>query len=97
MSERVPTYSMSIHELRTDDALCIHTDDHEQFHVDQEVKHAKITAEAVRLCKAGGPGGSSCPIIYDCFRYGYLNHLSGVYGGSTTNERKQLRKLRGEW
>lgn len=56
-------------------------------------------AEAVALCKTGGPNGGPCPGLEACLdvgtdpnRHGYTR--SGVWGGLNANQRGRLRAMR---
>ena len=88
MISPAPTMVMSARGLDLAKALCRDVDDLEpdDFHVDDESSKHRITKKAIALCK------TPCPIIHDCFNYGYANNLSGVYGGTTTTERETIRR-----
>jgi len=67
-------------------ALCKNADNPDRFHVDDYGDMKRITDEAIAMCN------TPCPIKNECFIYGYENRLDGVWGGTTSRQRNQMRK-----
>lgn len=52
------------------------------------------------LPEAGNSGPAKaicreCPVRFECLNYALAQNLVGVWGGTTTEERKRLRRKRG--
>lgn len=90
MSSR-PTYELPVtsSDIAWKEALCLDSDDPDQFFVDEYLEHWRITNDAIALCKR-------CPIWTDCANYGYGNKLEGVWGGTTTQQRRARRRKANE-
>lgn len=63
-----------------DDALCAETDPDMFFPEPNMPAH-----DAKRICAV-------CPVTYQCLTYALPNDWPGVWGGTTPNERKTLRR-----
>jgi hypothetical protein len=70
-------------------ALCLDSENPDRFFVDEYLEHWRVTNDAIALCNL-------CPIKIDCLNYAYGNRLDGVWGGSTTQQRRAWRRKANE-
>ena len=67
-----------------DKAACTQYGYPDMWHGDGETANQGDTARAITICKG-------CDIRTDCFEYAYVHGLSGIFGATTTKQRKRIR------
>jgi len=83
MSNIRPITSMRALDVKK--ALCRDFDP-EMWHLDEHKDKIVYTLQAVSICQR-------CPIRIKCFDHAYNNaSISGVWGGTTTDEREAMRR-----
>lgn len=70
---------------RWEAAACTQTAWPDMWHGDGETANQGDTAKAITICQR-------CDIRTDCFEYAYVHGLSGIFGATTTKQRKTKRK-----
>jgi len=95
--------SIPAHQLRTlsvplfileDNPACAETDPELFFPLEVDMGFGRFTSKyqnasaARKIC-------ASCPLIEKCLDYALLNNEVGIWGGTTEEQRKQIRKNRG--
>lgn len=91
MSSSRQNYDLPIDskDIAWKEALCLDNDEPDQFFVDDYLGDWRVTEGALAVC-------APCQIKTDCLRYAYGNKLEGVWGGSTTQQRKAWRRKANE-
>ena len=73
-------------EIWMDDALCKSSDTNVFFPVGMSTKAVKKIKKAIQVC-------NDCPVINDCLDYALRSNQDiGIWGGTTEEDRKYLRK-----
>ena len=68
---------------RWEHAACTQYGMPDMWHGDGETANQGDTARAIQICQR-------CDIRTDCFEYAYLNGLCGIWGATTTKQRKKI-------
>ena len=81
--KKVKPVNLFIHEKWVDEAVCAQTDP-DCFFPDK----GESNAAAIAICK-------TCPVKDPCLNYALQHNMSGIWGATSENQRKDLRRQLG--